>query len=196
MDKLFWKLKENVRIQKGKAKLVHHGFISKSKIPLITRYAMNAMSSKDIQSAFSATGIYPLDRSKISPDKLIGDHEPDSSTSTDMSQCREPEVEADTSSGHTGSVLMDVFDENDNAITQMCTVTRNASTQTIPIKSLPCSSCIEYEVSLHPAVAEGYVDVTFASEFIDSAPTTTTPTKKRKLSRDTSKDVALLISQR
>ena len=75
MDKLFWKFKENVWIQKSKAKLLHNGFIAKTKIPLITRFAMDAMSREDVKTAFSATGMFPLDRSKIRQDKLVGDRE-------------------------------------------------------------------------------------------------------------------------
>ena len=59
--KVFWRLKKR-KVQKEKAKLLHQGFISRSKKPVIRRYTMNDMSSKEIQSAFSATGIYPLDR--------------------------------------------------------------------------------------------------------------------------------------
>ena len=58
-------------------------------------------------------------------------------------------------------------------------------TQTEQLKTLPCSTCISNDVALHPAVAEGYVDPTFAAAFIDSTANTSKPTKKRKLSRDT-----------
>ena len=185
MDKLFWKLKENMRKQKVKAKLVHHGFTSKTKVPLITRYAMNSMTNDDIRSAFSATGIYPLDRTKISQDMMIGDREPSTqqsppdSAGNDSTSVALPQT--------TGSIVMDVYDENNNDISRINTDTKVcATTQTDPIRSLPCSNCIENDVALHPAVAEGYVDVAFASAFIDTVPDASKPTKRRKLSRDTS----------
>ena len=187
MDKLFWKLKENMRVQKGKARMVKKAFISKAKIPLITRYAMQAMSSAEIRSAFSATGIYPLDRSKISPDKLIGDRE----IPTNSAQYPTDTTPIDSSTiavAHpTGSVVLGVYDDNDEDISHTPTATmRCATTQTDPIKSLPCSECIENEVSLHPAVAEGYVDVTYAAAFIDAVPDSSKPAKRRKVTRDTS----------
>ena len=187
MDKLFWKLKENIRIQKGKARLIHNTFITKAKIPLITRYAMQAMSRDDIKSAFSATGIFPLDRCKITQDKLIGERQPSVSPNAE-SPSDSTTTDSTGVAQTTGSVLMDVFDENGEDIAQISAVTKRSTTsQTDPIKSLPCSNCIENEVSLHPAVTEGYVDVAFAAAFIDAVPDASKPTKRRKVSRDTSK---------
>ena len=187
MDKLFWKLKENVQIQKEKAKMLHNGFVAKAKIPIILRYAMNAMSPHDIKAAFSTTGIYPLERTKITPDKLIGDRDvrpPSDQSAADVTSVASTTV---FSPGHTGSVIMGVYDETGQDINQASTVTKRCiATQTERIKSLPCSNCVENDVSLHPAVTEGYVDVAFAAAFIDSVSSTSSSTKKRKLSRDTS----------
>ena len=88
----------------------------------------------------------------------------------------------------TGSVMMEVFDENDEDITgQGVALKRCTATQTEPLKTLPCSSCIENDVTLHPAVTEGYVDPSFAAAFIDAPSNPAKPVEKRKLSRDTSK---------
>ena len=66
----------------------------------------------------------------------------------------------------------------------------NASVQTDQIKSLPCSVCIRNDVSLHPAVQFGIVDLEFASAFMPDAYTALTnengPTQKRAR-RDCSK---------
>ena len=189
MDKLFWSLKQNITNQKVKARLLQQEFISKAKIPLITRYAMDAIHREEIQSAFAKTGIYPLDRSKITSDKLVGDPIP-----SVLSQSSEALVDVTNrvnmaeSNGNTGSILMDVFDDNDLTITSTCsTKVKTISTQTELIKSLPCSECMENEVSLHPAVSDGHVDVAFAGAFIDNLARTSTKPKKRKLQRDTSK---------
>ena len=79
------------------------------------------------------------------------------------------------------------MDDGQN-INSACSIkVKHCSTQTEQIKSLPCSKCIENEVSLHPAVSGGHVDIVFAGAFIDKVAGTSKQLKKRKLHRDTSK---------
>ena len=185
LDKLFWSLKCNITKEKVKAKLMQQGYVTKAKIPLITRYAMNAIGRHEIQEAFEKTGICPLDRSQITPDKLVSDQPTIEKQNSETADPTHANVMDRITDLNTGSIDMEVFDETNRNIsvpTKAC-----AATQTEQIKSLPCQECIQNEVSLHPAVANGIVDVSFASAFIENVTSNTSQTKKRKLQRDTSK---------
>ena len=88
------------------------------------------------------------------------------------------------------SSALQVYDENDNEIEGVIDINVNNSkfTQTDPIKSLPCSECFNNEVTLHPAVAAGIVDIEMASVFLkDGINKSQSGPPKRDASRDCSK---------
>ena len=148
---------------------------------------MSAKGRSEIQGAFAKTGVCPLNRDRITPDKLV----------SDPTQAEQQESRRDQESIHriehsselnTGNIEMEVFDDQNSNISLPIQPTKvSAMTEKETIKSFPCPSWIEIDVNLHPAVANGIVDVSFAAAFIENASQSTSSTKKRKVQRDTSK---------
>ena len=75
---------------------------------------------------------------------------------------------------------MSVYDENNNPIHSKRECLIDTSTQTDPIKSLPCDSCVAQDVSLHPAVSSGVVSLQLATVFIPDEANNRSLTNKKK----------------
>ena len=72
LDKLFNTLKTKFDQKRADAFLMQQQFMSNAKIPVIFRFAMDAISTHTIKEAFETTGIYPLNRLAITDDLLVG----------------------------------------------------------------------------------------------------------------------------
>ena len=179
LDKLFGLLKKKIAKTKHEAMLVHQQPMNKSKIPTIVRFAIRSIGQDTVKTAFKETGIFPLDIDAIDDSLLVGD-EPGATlnpSNTDSNVSSTPEEPT--------ALIMDVFDENGNSFP--CTTPElgnSKTTQTDPIGSLPCSVCIQNDVSIHPAVSAGIVSLDMASVLIPDAATTSqrTPKTNRKRS--------------
>ena len=73
LDKLFGPFKDHFQQKRREALLCNQKVLSKSKVPIIAKFAMNAMKSETIVHAFEKTGVFPLDPFAISDDVLVGD---------------------------------------------------------------------------------------------------------------------------
>ena len=73
LDKVFHPLKTKIDKKKDDALIVNNGAISKSKVPILLRFAMNDMRPQTIRDAFLETGVYPFNKSAIDPSLLVGD---------------------------------------------------------------------------------------------------------------------------
>ena len=180
LDKLFRPFKLKLEQKKQEAMMLQQKYVAKDKIPIIARFAMAAMNREGIRSAFEKTDIYPLNRAAISSDLLVGDevcHRSENADNTQLTCIND--IYKPTLSLH----------DNDNEIqdTINCETHRSQQTQTEPLKSLPCSICFTNEVSLHPAVAAGVVDIELANVFLTDAPISVETAKKRSTSRDCSR---------
>lgn len=183
MDKLFGPLKSKFEQKRAEACLIQQRYVTNAKIPIICRFAMDAISSDTIRNAFKTTGIYPLDRSAISDELLVGTN-PVPTTGTVRSKVTS--VVPETSLPSMGLTLQ-VFDENnDEPISDRPSKYSEKQIQTDNITTLPCEICIKNDVRVHPAVASGAVDFTLASVFIPDS-VTRQETTKRRTSRDCSK---------
>ena len=119
---------------------------------------MDSFSKQTISDSFAKTGIFPLNRGAITSDLLVGDLPAASSSSTIRTHA--PVV--------VPSLEMIVEEESDENIENITTRSNTVSheTQTDPIKSLPCSQCIVNDITIHPAVSCGAVDLDLASVLI------------------------------
>ena len=176
LDKLFGTFKITLEMKKHEAMLIQQSHISKSKLPILTRFTIQATKSDVIRGVFEKTGIYPFDRCKITPDLLVGD-EPsiEESHSTNPSSTSAVLVSASTS-----ALAMQVFDDKDNEIMDYRESHQTKSVQTSPVATLSCSTCIANDVKLHPAVASGIVDLELASVFIPDESSMEKSTKSRR----------------
>ena len=154
LDKLFNSFKETYQRQKEKAMYVHQQNIAISKIPILTKFAMNDTKRDTIKDTFSITGCFPVNRRAIDNDLLVADG-PSSIKHTPH-----------TKDPIATSLAMEVFEEGEDS--QLINNTRfiDSTSQTDPLASFPCSECIQRDVMLHPAVASGAVSVELARAFI------------------------------
>ena len=163
LDKVFGLLKVKIDQKKDEALLLNQGNISKSKVPILVRFALNSIKPSTVQQAFADTGVFPLNRSAIDNSLLVGGaqqkHEIPPTTSKETPQLRSEITKT--------NLAMHVYDENDNEMVSNHATSHSISTQTSPIERLPCSSCIENDVAVHPAVTAGIVPLDLASVFID-----------------------------
>ena len=162
LDKIFGPLKTLIEQTKQEAMLVNPGNITKSKVPALVRFAMNRMKPSKIKEAFEETGIFPLNSGAIDRNLLLRNVS-DQTNAAD--QIEDGSISDIDRNPHT--LNMEVFDENGVIIIQPSL--RSISIQTKPIESLPCSECIEKDVSVHPAVRAGIVPIDLATAFIGSS---------------------------
>ena len=164
LDKLFGPLKKHFQQKHQEAMLVQQRYISNSKIPIVTRFAMGAVAEQTIRSAFQKTRIFPLDRTVITNDLLVGQG--------GVSGVVPSHISGTVEEPH--ALHMSVWDENNNEIDPQRRneenehPTNKKEIQTDNVLSLPCSQCIAQEVSLHPAVSAGVVSLDLASVFIQN----------------------------
>ena len=185
LDKIFAPLKLKIGQKKQEAMSLQQKHICKGKIPVITQFAIGALDCNVIINAFSKIGIYPFSRQTITEDLLVGDQTKHVKTS-DISNTQY----SDFDNVARPTSALQIYNENDNEIGGVIDININNSkfTQTDPIKSLPCPECIHNEVTLHPAVAAGIVDIEMASIFLqDGTNKSQSDPQKRGASRDCSK---------
>ena len=183
MDKVFGPLKTQFEVQRKRAAYVQQR-VSKSKVPILTRYAMRDISQEFLKDAFAKTGICPLSAEAISKDTLVGNTQ--TATVADESERQRDAMDATT------SLEMDVesVEENNNSFeVNLSENFKTAGVQTDPIKSLPCSVCIRNDVSLHPAVQAGLVDIEFAAALLpdESSVLSNQGSSRTRIKRDCSK---------
>ena len=173
LDKLFGPFKTRLEHVKQEAMIVSQRTIPKEKVTILTRFTMDRLPSDMVRSSFEKTGLFPLNREVITPDLLIGDNlESERRSYTEAPMLHEP-VDL--------HLQMQVFDENQREIPSKEETFRNKETQTDKIQSLPCSLCIQQDVSVHPAVTAGVVGLDVASVFIqNTCATKTSKTDRRK----------------
>ena len=181
LDKLFGPLKTKYDLKRADANMMAQKYVGTSKVPIICRLAMSAVSNETILDAFRETGICPLDRAAISDDLLVG-----SSTEIIGETPRVTPIVPSTSVPNM-PLAMDVFEEDsDIPLSALASTSCEKEIQTDAIKSLPCSICIQNDVSLHPAVTAGVVDIELASVFIPDAVSRSAdakPTRARKCTK-------------
>ena len=183
LDKLFNLVKTKFNQKRADANLMQQQFVSNAKIPVVFRFAMEAVSTNTIQEAFEVTGIYPLNRRAITDDLLVGTDPVPMETE---SQPSATPVVPETSMPNL-MLSLQVFDENNESL-ESDTRSRyvEKEIQTDKLTSLPCEICIRNDVRVHPAVASGAVDFALASVFIPDT-VSRKETTKRRISRDCSK---------
>ena len=160
LDKLFGHFKATLERKKFEASLIQQQHISRAKLPILTRFTMQAIKPETISGVFEKTGVYPLNRSKISRDLLVGDkreHVPNFQKSNDLNMIESVSL---------SSLEMLVFDENGDVIMDRAETHKSTAVQTLPVATLSCSTCISNDVQLHPAIASGTVDLDLASVFV------------------------------
>ena len=162
MDKLFGPLKKKFAVQRQKSLHVSPCGISKKKVPILTKFAMNDISQQTIIDAFAETGICPLSFDAISKDTLVGDDQ-QSTAETEAAEKQSQNV----SNEHSIPLEMEAEAVEDNSFeVNLSDNFKTTGIQTDPIRSLPCPVCIKNDVSLHPAVQAGLVDLEFASALL------------------------------
>ena len=102
LDKLFGLLKDKIEETKHDALLVYQRAINKTKIPVIVRFAISAISQDTVRSTFRDSGIYPLDITAIDHSLLVVDDQPGTMNQTSTV----------VSSNTNIPLLMDVFDDD------------------------------------------------------------------------------------
>ena len=162
MDKLFGPLKTRFNYHRRKGHYVQQRALSKSKVPVLTKYAMNDISAQTIRDAFAITGICPLSFDAIPKGALVSDKQTANNDETNNNET------SDTTTSTSLDMAVDCVETDNNTSfdIQLSDTYANASVQTDPIKSLPCSVCFRNDVSLHPAVQSGMVDIEFAAALI------------------------------
>ena len=182
LDKLFNLLKTKYDQKRADANMMAQRYVGTSKAPILCGFAMAAVSNNTIREAFRETGICPLDRAAISDDLLVG-------TPAEIIEKETPKTTPIVSpTSHPNMPLaMEVFEgDSDTPLGDLPSTSCEKEVQTDAIKSLPCSECIQNDVSLHPAVAAGVVDIELASVFIPDAVSRSTdakPTRSRKCTK-------------
>ena len=191
LDRMFNVLKSAIEDKRKQAMLISTETISKRKIPILLRHALTTIKSTTVQNTFVDTGLCPLDSKAIPDAKMVGDEPKIQSSST--ASVPAPKVQQYSQTQHP----MFVMEVDDGVSGSECTVEyvvecdpSVAEVQTDPVKSLPCSECMSRDVSLHPAVAAGVVDLDLASVFLQTAQKTREK-KKRVVRRDFSKGKCL-----
>ena len=179
LDKLFGPLKSKFEQKRAEANLIQQKYVANSKIPIILRFAMAAITKETIVNSFTKTGIFPLNRRAIADDLLVG-------SVSDISNNEVPstsQTNVDDTQGESLSLMMDVCEGTDSETPDNSTTFEEKEIQTDAIKSLPCSVCISTDVTLHPAVAAGVVDVELASVFIPETVSGAAPSKTKQSRR-------------
>ena len=118
-------------------------------MPAITRFAMETVKEETVQKAIRCTGIYPLDRSQIAKELLVGDN-----LTKTMSNTHPAPVPVPYSSVPQHTLDMRVYNDDGTEADDPPQSTSDKCTQSSPIKSLPCPICQERDVAVHPAVTE------------------------------------------
>ena len=97
LDKLFGTFKDTLNKKRQEALMMQGKNLSQAKMPILSRFTMDSISKDTIRDTFRETGIFPIDRSIITPDLLIGDI---------------PEIRRDTDNiNHDTPLIMEVSEE-------------------------------------------------------------------------------------
>ena len=193
LDKLFGPLKANIEKKKQEALLVNRGHITKSKVPISVRFAIDSMKKTSVINAFLTTGIFPLNSSAIDPSLLVGNPHVNCTEEMRVSQ----NVPFLYSERIINSVSLEVYDEDNQPIPQQGQCARSVGVQTNPVESLPCSVCINNDLSVHPAVRAGTVPLELAAAFLDTPPDSANrQTKQRRAGPKVAKGRAITHGSR
>ena len=167
LDKLFGPLKQKFEKKRQQASLINQKCISKSKIPIITKHAMNDIKSDVIKGAFVKTGVCPLDRSAITADLLVGDT-PKLNSNTKDGIDAVPLLLSSESTMQLGVFDDDrcIVDSPEKILPCKPSPTDGDGNRKSRVTSLVCSNCLQNDVTLHPAVRAGIVDIELASAFM------------------------------
>ena len=185
LDKLFGPLKTKIDAKASQAFQLTKKPVSRVHVPTILRFAMKDISKDSVKESFRVTGVYPFSRDAISSEVLVGDDPP--------TVCNKPAANSITKPFEYQNVAMPVFnmvvedDEGtslDNAFSKNGTADKEV--QTDPQVSVSCATCIQNDVSLHPAVKTGLIDIALAECFIDApqGPENKGPLPKKRRTRD------------
>ena len=106
---------------------------------------MQSISRETISGVFEKTGIYPLNRSKITADLLVGDER--SKPSNQFSNLNS-DIQTDTplSAVKVSGLKMQVFNERGDEIRDRKDTHQDIGIQTLPVATLSCSTCISNDV--------------------------------------------------
>ena len=150
LDKMFGSLKSAIE-RTRKAMLISPEGVSKNKVPILLRHALKSISASVVQKTFLTTGLCPLDPCAIPDVQLVGD-QPNIPTETIASS--EPSTHTTTvpfSQVQSPILQLAVFDEDGelpvNNVVESGPQNASTGVQTESIQSLPCSTCIENDVT-------------------------------------------------
>lgn len=155
LDKLFDPIKAHLNGKVQEASLIVSE-LKRVQIPVLVRFALQAMDPDTVKSSFSKTGIFPWNRKAISDSVLVGDT-PTCEQLSSEAECRI--ISYDCVKKPT--FHLEVYDESGIVVESVAT-TVSTSAQTDPVASLPCSNCVKADVSLHPMVQNNMVDLELA----------------------------------
>ena len=158
LDKLFNAFKTRLEHVKYKAMIAAQRNIPKDKMTILTRFTMERFPAEMIRSSFEKTGLVPLNRQAITPDLLIGDGQAQPANEEHTEIIDHQHIETPLS--------MQVYDDNECELQSRDQTYHDKEIQTEKIQTMPCSICINQDVSVHPAVAAGVVGLDVASAFI------------------------------
>lgn len=129
---------------------------------------MKSLSTQTVVHAFSKTGIFPINRNAITPDVLVGDTPKIPETSVSAAAQTEENMAENNIARE--EITEEVTANDDSANVK--------STQTTPVKSLPCTNCIANDIMLRSAIESDMVDFELASAFFQDN-RANTPAKPR-----------------
>ncbi len=130
------------------------------------KFALQSVKPDTVKRSFMETGVFPLNRDAIDAQLLVGDQPASTRQAQGMENQTRVTKYADVQQP---AFLMTVYDDDAEEECQASTV--RAASQTDPVASLPCSSCLTKDVSLHPMVKMGMVDLELAEALYDSTTT-------------------------
>ena len=195
LDKLFGTLKHHLQARAREAALLNPKGVSRSKMPILLKFAMKAMATKVVQNSFKKTGLCPLDGTVICDEVLVGDDSTQCSATQPSSGDHILSASSVSSTVEYTSIQspvlrMQVFQSDDEEIF-VHQKSIQIGTQTSPVASLPCSTCLNNDVKLHPLISSQVVDLEFAEALFSTSKDTTSdkrvaPSQKRN-ERDYSK---------
>ena len=170
LDKIFGSLKNHIQKKAREASLFSQIGISRSKIPILLRFGINAMKQDVISGSFQKTGLCPLNGAAIGDEVLVGDSVlmlPVDRKTTSGQSLPSCTTTTDSHVSYTDvtspRLNMQVYDDEG----ELKETSRKGScaVQTSPVASLPCRSCLDSDVSLHPLITSQVVDLEFAEAF-------------------------------